>query len=86
MDSSTRKIVFPLVLTFVASLVITAVILGPGRPEATTPAGDPDATSAGTVDSPTEAESVTVDATIDVSVAVSLRMDAASYTHASAHT
>jgi YidC/Oxa1 family membrane protein insertase len=32
MEASTRKIVLPLVVAFVASLVVTAVIIGPGRP------------------------------------------------------
>ena len=32
MEASTRKILFPMIIAFVACLVVTAVILGPGRP------------------------------------------------------
>ena len=34
MEASTRKILFPMIIAFVACLVVTAVILGPGRPRA----------------------------------------------------
>ena len=72
MEASTRKIVLPIVVSFVACLVVTAVILGPGRPA---PVEDPapstapstatkqaDATSSSTnsqVDPTTEAAPVT---------------------------
>lgn len=55
MESSTRKIVLPLVVAFFASMVITLVIIGPGRPAETAETAEIAEPPAAPVESPVTA-------------------------------